>query len=97
MTQEWKEIVKDGYPEKGKDVLVYDHGSIYVAKYTGRMARGRATNGREIEVPIWDDNQGVMGMFDPAPYPTHWMDFPEEPKDGVEIRIAYWADDDEPE
>lgn len=73
---DWKYIARDGLPEVDKDVIVYDHGSTYIASFTGRYAQ------RDYgELPIWDDGEGAVGVltFMPPPMPTHWMDKPEEP------------------
>ena len=73
---EWKYIARDGLPEEDKDVIVYDHGSVYIARFTGRYAQRNYG-----KLPIWDDGEGAVGVltFMPPPMPTHWMDFPEDP------------------
>ena len=72
------DIEKDGLPNEDEDVLVYDHGRWYMASFTGRYAEisERDNAGNYLVVPIWDDFEGVHGMFSSPPMPTHYIKMP---------------------
>lgn len=72
------DIKEDGLPNVDEDVLVYDHGRWYVASFTGRYAEigERDNTGNYLIVPIWDDGEGMLGMFSAPPMPTHYIKLP---------------------
>lgn len=75
---EWKYIVRDGLPKEDTKVFVYDHGSMYVASFTGKYVSSRIVH----EGMVMDSFMPEWESWDYAvfkPTPTHWCEIPEEP------------------